>query len=1647
MTLDERLVDLVMRAEELREEGRPASPEELCRDCPELLPDLRRLLSGTAALDRLMHSPKDGPQPPGDHTAGELGRLREYVLLEKIGQGGMGTVYRALHTRLDKVVAVKTLTAGLVSHPEAVARFGREMKAVGKLNHPNIIQATDAGEVEGVHFLVMEYVEGADLARVARRVGRLRVADACEVARQAAHGLAHAHERGLIHRDVKPSNLLLSAAGQVKLLDLGLARLQKAFTEGGSTITGVVLGTFDYMAPEQGEDAHAVTARADVYSLGCTLYHLLTGRPPFAGRPTAALKLRAHATEPVPPVRAARAEVPEALAAVLARMLAKGPAERYAGAAEVAEALGPFAAGADLPALAARAGADPDASNDTLTRPAPARRRRRVAALAAAALLVVAALGVTLWLLRPGPRGPAPTPPTPPPAPEPEAVLPAITFPRPAPAPPGEVRAIEGAGEQVNCLAVSRDGKYIVSGGNDAAVIVRDAATGKELRRAQGITEVVWAVAVSPDGRFILAGGGNYADDEGHPAKDFDLHLIDLGTGAEVRRLAGHTNRVSTVAFTPDGLRAVSCGSDGTVRTWDVRAGKELHRMDAHADMVNALALSRDGKLALTGADDGSVRLWDVDGGREVRAFDAGHAGNVIGVALSPDGKLALTGGLDHTMRLWDVATGKEVRRFPDHPTAVTAVAFSPDGRRALSGSGALALKDGEGWEPAGFDYSLRVWDVATARELHRFDGHESGLTCAAFMPDGFHALSGSSDATLRLWRLPEPLAVAPFSEGEAREQQKRWADLLKKPATMTNSLGMELSLIPPGEFARDEHARARVTRPFYVGRCEVTVKQFREFVEATKYKTEAERSPDGGIVGQPDGGRLTGPEFTWRHKDVSRGDDYPVGQMAWNDAVRFCEWLSKKEGKVYRLPTEAEWEWACRAGTATAHFFGDGRFEDYAWVLSNSEGRSHPVGRLRPNPWGLFDLYGNHAEFCSDWYGDYPAGTVADPAGPAAGDFRVIRGGGHFDAAPDSGSRFSASPDFAMSHFGFRVACEAVRDRAPAHRFTTLIDADLKGYEAWLGRLRGEGFRPVFVQVRDAGGEAHFQGIALRDGKPIPWEATLGLDEAADIKRFNELSPQNYRTVCSCGYRVGDRLFFTSLYVRDAPPVNSLSLFQMTNAELLAKVAEVKKDGLRAAWVQGYADGQQGAFAVTFVQRQGPAWDVQLGVGPARLDTLMAERRKSGFRPISLGGHQSPVGPRFSVVWQADKPAVAWECRSGLTAAQYREEEDAWASRGYRPLSVVGYDFQGKTQYAAVWVRDGFGEAPFPRTGRFVPELEPFDRAMTQFMRDRHIPAGTLAVVRDGKLVLSRGYGYADRNRSAPVADDAPFRLASLTKMMTAAAIGKLIRDGKLTRETKVYDLLAPQPPPGQALDPRWKKVTVGQLLDHQGGWDVDGAKFDPMFYSAEISAALGKPGPATPADVIHYMAGQPLQFEPGTKTVYSNFGYSLLGRVIEKVSGKAYLDYLRSEVLEPIGAKGVAPGRTLPADRDPREPFYSDPERAPDVMHPERKEKVPDPDGGFCLESLDAVGGLTASAADVARFLAAYSLEGKPADRDPSAGAAFGSLPGTFTMALKRGDGVGVVVLFNQRTDPSGLDYFQIEGAMNRAADEVRHWPAPER
>ena len=268
----------------------------------------------------------------------------DYVILDEIGAGGMGRVVKARHRTTDRVVALKILGQTATQSPELVKRFHREVKATARLNHPNIVTAFEDGEVDGVYFFAMEYVDGRDFRTLVERDGLPPVAKAVDCILQAARGLQYAHERGAIHRDVKPGNLLLDSQGIVKILDMGLVRFSEDETEIAVTyderltLPGQILGTPEYMSPEQADDTHETDGRADIYSLGCTLHFLLTGNAPYTGDSVVTILL-GHASKPIPSLCTARDDVPDQLDAVFKTMLAKEPDDRQQSMSELIDQL------------------------------------------------------------------------------------------------------------------------------------------------------------------------------------------------------------------------------------------------------------------------------------------------------------------------------------------------------------------------------------------------------------------------------------------------------------------------------------------------------------------------------------------------------------------------------------------------------------------------------------------------------------------------------------------------------------------------------------------------------------------------------------------------------------------------------------------------------------------------------------------------------------------------------------------------------------------------------------------------------------------------------------------------------------------------------------------------------------------------------------------------------------------------------------------------------------------------------------------------------------------------------------------------------------------------------------------------------------
>lgn len=401
MNDEEQFRQLVDRWEELHQQGRDPSVEKLCREQPQLADRLRKWVAMLQATDWLCQPLVSGDGPTvgfngetkeqdagpisvddflknladsrllpmaetevlqitahdGNALAAQLveqGKLTayqadcicrgkvthlvlgDYLILDVLGSGGMGRVFKAVHRRLNRLVALKVLPPSAVDREESVQRFQREIQAVAKLSHPNIVAAHDAGCCNGTYFFVMDLIDGQDLAQRVKAKGPLPPSEAVECILQVARGLEYAHNAGVIHRDIKPSNLLLDHAGTMKILDLGVARFTSQ--DEGLTNTGCILGTVDYMAPEQAINTKLADHRADIYSLGCTLYYLLTGQSVYGGE-TAMERLLAHREHPIPSLKSACPAVSEGLDAVFQRMLAKKPEARWQTMGQVIAAL------------------------------------------------------------------------------------------------------------------------------------------------------------------------------------------------------------------------------------------------------------------------------------------------------------------------------------------------------------------------------------------------------------------------------------------------------------------------------------------------------------------------------------------------------------------------------------------------------------------------------------------------------------------------------------------------------------------------------------------------------------------------------------------------------------------------------------------------------------------------------------------------------------------------------------------------------------------------------------------------------------------------------------------------------------------------------------------------------------------------------------------------------------------------------------------------------------------------------------------------------------------------------------------------------------------------------------------------------------
>jgi serine/threonine protein kinase len=678
--------------------------------------------------------------------------LGVYKILRPLGQGGMGVVYAAEHASLQRRVALKVLPAKQARDQVTVERFMREARATAALDHPNIVRLHDVCQGAGVHFLVMELVEGKDLQTLLSETGPLHYATAVSYIAQAAAGLQHAHSKGIVHRDIKPANLMITKDGVVKILDMGLAR---SFTDDNDNLTatlgedGSPLGTIDYVAPEQAL-GQAVDERCDLYSLGATLFHLLTGQPPYKGSRTQVL-MQHQVAEPPQLSKTLKINVPQTLNGVIAKMMAKKKGDRFQTAEEVIDALSPW-----LPAPQSSNNVQQDAlstqelreagvttqSARSLTKKERKRKRREAAAalakqkkwyLIGGASLALLVVGILLVMLGGGSKknttGQTPDP-----------------FKQSGPGGNSlveESQLVLSPPEGINDVVVSRDGTQYAA--VDWAGNLHYGSPGNwqksNMVAVQGKPRLN-SCAGTPDGRYVLVGGYKTP-----------VLVYDWKTGKKAGEFPSHDDTTWGIAVSPTGNTVLTCGSDGEVILRDFATGNVVRRYEFESKQVWSVAFSPDGTkfAASCGGSDGNpaashqIRIWDMASGQELRRL-SGHARDVRWVAFSPDNRQLASASFDGTVRLWDVGAGTHVRTFNANPGGyVERVSFLP-GQRLLSGGSV------NGGDRAG---AVRVWDL-NAQEIKAWKGFDAkGIIAMTPSPDGTYALTGSRERTIRLWKMP----------------------------------------------------------------------------------------------------------------------------------------------------------------------------------------------------------------------------------------------------------------------------------------------------------------------------------------------------------------------------------------------------------------------------------------------------------------------------------------------------------------------------------------------------------------------------------------------------------------------------------------------------------------------------------------------------------------------------------------------------------------------------------------------------------------------------------------------------------------------------------------------------------------------------
>ncbi len=750
-----RLDDLLAACLEKFRRGEAIDRESIAAAYPEYATDLIAFLDDQDRLHRIAGQFRDAgvstpdvddarPTPPPPQTI-EAGRIvGDYEILGILGWGGMGIVYEARQRSLGRRVALKMLRSGPTATPKDLIRFRREAQTIARRSHPNIVPVYEIGDHEGHLYFSMERVDGGSLAsRLADDLDDLHAT--ADLMAKVARAIQHAHEQGILHRDLKPTNILVDGWGEPRVVDFGLAMLVSRGDE-ALTSTGEAPGTPSYMAPEQVVGRHAITTATDIHGLGTILYVLLTGRLPFRGR--TALDKLVEVRDQIPrPPRSIRRSIPRDLETICLKCLQKAPGDRYPTAAELAEDLDRWRQG--RPIRARRIG--------PIGRSWRLARRHPKTSMVAVVLIAVAVTG--LLEVR------------------------------------EQARRNEEARRQAQALADDRFARDLAEGfdARDKGLIERVRLILERYRPSPGEPDhrgyacrfldrlvsidrpnfafhlgAVYCAAYSPDGTVFATAG-----------QDRTIQLRDSIHGEDAPDLDGHTNEVASVAFSPDGRLLASASDDQSVRIWDLHAHREIATLLGHADEVVGAIFTPDGRRLISASRKGKVIVWDTDTWSPLRSFQAPNGPRLEGLAISPDGAtlaiagrgillvdlptrrqriLAQPGGRDvnciafshdgrllaaagpkQFVRLWRTADWSLAARLEMDQDTIEGVTFSPDDRilAAVGNQGVIHLIDPE---------TTAISSIVTGH------GH---MWCILFRPDGRSLLTTGMDGAVRLWKLP----------------------------------------------------------------------------------------------------------------------------------------------------------------------------------------------------------------------------------------------------------------------------------------------------------------------------------------------------------------------------------------------------------------------------------------------------------------------------------------------------------------------------------------------------------------------------------------------------------------------------------------------------------------------------------------------------------------------------------------------------------------------------------------------------------------------------------------------------------------------------------------------------------------------------